>query len=163
MKIYTTSTVASGTYQFSVSGYTETLATPISTVFSVVVSGTTSAPTSTSTSTSTSTTTPAASLMSGSLTDCQNFANNFDQTCGSSTPVSFTTMTGVSESCQTSSTCPDGSYASPCTWTRQLCVTCSVTNGLTFMRVQTNALPNHCYEVSSGYPKATNIDFEVVF
>lgn len=42
--------------------------------------------------------------------------------------------------------CPSGSGTAPtCTWKRKLCVSCSQTNSVTYMRIQTNNMPDHCY------------------
>jgi hypothetical protein len=42
--------------------------------------------------------------------------------------------------------CPIGGTgtAPNCQWKRKLCVTCSSENGETYMRIQSNGLPDHC-------------------
>lgn len=49
-----------------------------------------------------------------------------------------------------------------CKLARKMCAQCSVRDGLTFLRVQTNSYPSHCYQ-SKVAPSTSNIDFEVLF
>jgi hypothetical protein len=44
-----------------------------------------------------------------------------------------------------------------------MCVTCSQTNSTTYIRVQTNGLPNHCYSSPNTAPIDLNVDFTVKF
>ena len=90
----------------------------------------------------------------GSLADCEAFADKFDNTCSSrSSPIDFANHVGEQISCIGDMYCPgddqfaEYSYENPCTWHRKLCVTCSEDgDGKIFVRVQSNTLPNHCYE-----------------
>lgn len=51
-----------------------------------------------------------------------------------------------------------------CTWQRKLCVTCRIKNKITYIRVQSNGLPNHCYTtVTSTKMLSLTIDYEVAF
>jgi hypothetical protein len=67
------------------------------------------------------------------LADCKAVAALFDNTCDvtANTPITFSTHTGANVSCTGTMRCPGGttkatfSEASPCTWKRKLCVTCS--------------------------------------
>ena len=68
-----------------------------------------------------------------SLTECLNFASNFDNTCSGdlTAPIDLATHSGEVISCTGIIPCPGSdrrtSYtsANPCTWVRKLCVTCS--------------------------------------
>jgi hypothetical protein len=59
--------------------------------------------------------------------------------------------------------CPDSGKGPNCSWKRKLCVTCSTSGGSTYIRVQTNSMPDHCY--GGGPPVVTTqeIDFTVLF
>jgi hypothetical protein len=65
--------------------------------------------------------------------DCLKVAALFDNTCDvtANTPITFSSHTGATMSCTGTMRCPSGSTkatftaASPCTYQRKLCVTCS--------------------------------------
>jgi hypothetical protein len=66
--------------------------------------------------------------------------------------------------------CPGGTTsklyteADPCTYTRKLCTTCSEKDGKVYIRVQSNQLPNHCFQAINDNPYTTGVsDFEVLF
>ena len=66
--------------------------------------------------------------------------------------------------------CPDGSGStlytddSPCTFTRKLCATCSEVDDVVYIRVQSNEMPNHCFQAINENPSSTYAaDFEVIF
>ena len=73
-------------------------------------------------------------------------------------------------SCTGQMMCPDGSGSeyytddSPCTFTRKLCATCSEVDDVVYIRVQSNEMPNHCFQAINDNPLSTNAgDFEVIF
>lgn len=102
-----------------------------------------------------------------SLTDCQAVALAFSNTCAgapSTAATSVSTMTGATVNCTGQLSCVGTRGAGgTCAWSRKLCVTCRSDNGVTKIRVQTNALPDHCYQTPSTTTAAQNIDFEVIF
>ena len=65
--------------------------------------------------------------------------------------------------------CPGGSgtqtftEANPCEFTRKLCVTCEESGGDTYIRVQSNMMPNHCVNAKNENAQASNVDFSVIF
>lgn len=65
--------------------------------------------------------------------------------------------------CQNVANCVGTTFGTDCTWDRQLCVTCSTSGGVTYIRVQTNGLPNHCYATSSVTPVSLSVDFKVIW
>jgi hypothetical protein len=104
-----------------------------------------------------------------SLADCQAVASNFQNTCsGAPTTAasSVASMEGGNVSCTLTGNDANycaGSYSgTTCTWTRRLCVTCSSTNSVVYIRVQSNSLPAHCYKAPAT-PLAQTIDFSVPF
>ena len=111
-----------------------------------------------------------ARAIDNSLSDCLATAALFDNTCSStSTPVDIASHAGSEMSCIGTMSCPEGSvqatYTSgnPCTWTRKLCVTCADVSGVTEMRIQTNALPNHCFNSLLSAPSPTDYDYTMVY
>ena len=105
------------------------------------------------------------------LADCQYVASLFDSTCDSlDTPIDISTHEGAQMSCTGQMMCPDGSgsktytEADPCTFTRKLCVTCQEKNNDVYIRVQSNQMPNHCFQAINENPYSTNVsDFEVIW
>ena len=65
--------------------------------------------------------------------------------------------------------CPGGeemleySNAQPCSWRRKMCVTCSEEDGEVYIRVQSNSLPNHCFNSFEHNPKEIETDWKVKF
>ena len=53
--------------------------------------------------------------------------------------------------------------SSPCTFIRKLCVTCEDIDGETYVRVQTNSLPNHCMNGLLSGATASDADFTVKY
>lgn len=104
-----------------------------------------------------------------SLTECDAYAALFYSTCseaGSNTAAaSVSAITAETESCDTGYGKCIGTVAGDdsCSWSRKLCVTCSWKDGMSFIRVQTNSLPDHCYYAPSTKPVENAIDFEVAF
>ena len=99
------------------------------------------------------------------LADCKQVAALFDNTCDvtANTPFTFSTHIGSTVSCTGTMRCPNGTTkttytaASPCTWQRKLCVTCTAdSTGKVKIRVQTNGLPNHCFD--GGMTNAVGVD-----
>jgi len=104
------------------------------------------------------------------LQDCLSVAAMFDNTCSStSTPITFAEHAGSSMSCVGEMYCPGstGKYnfnaSNPCKFTRKLCVTCREESGVVKIRVQTNGLPNHCFQSALTNAKSINTDWEVNF
>ena len=59
--------------------------------------------------------------------------------------------------------CPSGSgNSASCTVTRKLCVKCFTRSSQTWIRVQTNSFPSHCFDAAVT-PDANNLEFEVPF
>ena len=113
-----------------------------------------------------------ANALGRTLSDCLAVAAMFDNTCGStSSPLtSITNHTGQEVACTGTMRCPGGSTSSTytsdnkCKWSRKLCVTCSTTSaGVVQIRVQTNSLPNHCFQGGVANPSASNTDWTVNF
>ena len=109
------------------------------------------------------------------MADCQAFANRFERTCKSfactpfnQIPYATVTCTKVGACCidqnlfARSGASPVLPASQPCTYKRQLCVTCAEKNGMRYIRVQTNSYPSHCY-YSTFSPVNNNLDFEVLF
>jgi hypothetical protein len=101
-----------------------------------------------------------------SKSECEEFASLFANTCSStSSATSFASTASEEYTCSTMSEgqCPGTwSESTGCTFERVLCVTCSVSGGDTYIRVQTNGLPNHCMgspQIATSNP----IDWEVLF
>ena len=95
------------------------------------------------------------------LSECEEVAALFDNTCNStSTPIDLSTHSGESVSCSGTMRCPDQSgESSSCTWTRKLCVTCSESAGKVMIRVQSNSLPNHCFNSPITNPVEVETDW----
>jgi hypothetical protein len=105
-----------------------------------------------------------------SLSECKMIASLFDNTCSSTTqPIDFKTHVGETISCTGEMHCPGAtgsgvfSATNPCTWQRKLCVTCSEINGVTYVRSQTNTLPNHCFNTVTANPIEAETDWQVIF
>ena len=107
------------------------------------------------------------------MADCLAVAAKFDNTCDvtANTPLTtFSSHAGSIMSCTGTMRCPGGSTSSTytsdnkCKWSRKLCVTCSTTSaGVVQIRVQTNSLPNHCFQGGVANPSASNTDWTVNF
>ena len=75
-----------------------------------------------------------------------------------------TDITGVDQSCEDVGICAGTLEDNGnCKWVRKLKVTCDEQNGKVFITVQSNGLPNHCYEQKNGGAPSTwiDIDFKV--
>ena len=101
------------------------------------------------------------------MADCLAVAAKFDNTCDvtANTPLTtFSSHAGSIMSCTGTMRCPGGTTkaiyttASPCTWKRKLCVTCATdaATGLVKIRVQSNGLPNHCFDGGATNPAAVD-------
>jgi hypothetical protein len=103
--------------------------------------------------------------MSGTLAECEAYANNFYSTCGvyngGETAPDFVDMGYDSESCASNygnciGTVDDDGV---CNWKRKLCVTCFKEDGYVMIRVQSNSAPDHCYYAATNAPVYNEIDF----
>lgn len=106
------------------------------------------------------------SALGTSLSDCQEIAAKFNNTCdtsqGAATSVSAMSGTQVSCTLSSSTACP-GTYSSGvCTFNHKLCVTCSNSTGTTRIRVQSNGLSPRCYNTPAAVTEM-NFDFETNF
>lgn len=101
------------------------------------------------------------------LAGCLAFAALFDNTCTDlSTATDFDSVPSETVTCTGDVAYCAGSWdstGSTCTWTRKLCVTCSTTNSVTYIRIQTNSLPNRCYYAGKDTPVSQSFDFKVKF
>ena len=101
------------------------------------------------------------------LAGCLAFAALFDNTCSDlSTATDFSSVASETVTCTGDVAYCAGSWdstGSTCTWTRKLCVTCSTTNSVTYIRIQTNSLPNRCYYAGKDTPVSQSFDFKVKF
>jgi hypothetical protein len=99
------------------------------------------------------------------LAGCLAFAALFDNTCTDlENAVSFSSIPSETISCTGDvGYCPGTSSGSTCTWTRKLCVTCSLVSSVPYIRIQTNSLPNRCFYAGSDTPKSIEIDYTVKF
>ena len=82
------------------------------------------------------------------LAGCNAFAATFANTC-TAAAASTSAVTGASFSCAVGTnmcTNQAATSSSTCTFTRRLCVTCATVNSVVQIRVQTNGLPNHCFQ-----------------
>ena len=114
-----------------------------------------------------------AAIPGRTLADCQTFALNFDNTCSVSNGVTremnLANDSGVDVSCTGVMRCPGSSgeatYTSsnPCTYERKLCVTCYEESGTTYIKVQGNGLPNHCFHSSVNVSIAMEHEWTAVF
>ena len=101
-----------------------------------------------------------AALPGFTLADCQTFAATFDNTCTSGVLTDLAGHAGATMSCAGDMRCPgttsEATYttSSPCTYTRKLCVTCSEVSSVVKIKVQTNALPNHCFYSTVNFAAA---------
>jgi cysteine-rich repeat protein len=103
-----------------------------------------------------------------SLEECNAFASKFDNTCkNSDSIVEFDSLRSQNRKCYDVNKCPvamqtdsDGTF---CRYTRKLCVKCFERDGLTWLRVQTNSYPSHCYYSHTTAPLENKIDFEIYF
>ena len=72
-------------------------------------------------------------------------------------------------SCTGQMMCPEGSGSeyftekNPCTYTRKLCVTCEDDGSDVYIRVQSNQMPNHCFQATNENPTSNHSDFRVKF
>ena len=95
------------------------------------------------------------------LADCQAVAALFDNTCDGTGPIDLSTHEGAQMSCTGQMMCPDGSGSqlytedNPCTFTRKLCATCSEVDDVVYIRVQSNEMPNHCFQAINDNPMST--------
>ena len=85
------------------------------------------------------------------LAGCNSFAATFANTCtGGVAAASTAAVTGVSKTCAVGTNmCTNQAATSGgnCVFTRRLCVTCATAaNNVVQIRVQTNGLPNHCFQ-----------------
>ena len=53
--------------------------------------------------------------------------------------------------------------ASPCTWTRKLCVSCSTVDSVVYITAQTNGLPNHCHNSTVNNNSASGSEWTVTW
>ena len=94
-----------------------------------------------------------ATTYTDSLSDCQAFAALFSNTCNpNNAAVSFASVATQDHTCTGNVGSCSAGTTNDCTWTRKLCVTCSVMGGATYIRVQTNGMPNHCYKSPNTAP-----------
>lgn len=118
-----------------------------------------------------------AALPSTDLAGCQDFAKTFDNTCRYSdgNPAAVSDFLNWSSSdmdtmsCVGKIRCPDASgestYTSsnPCTWQRALCVSCRQDGSKVLIKVQSNAMPNHCFTSTVNNATPENTEWEVVW
>ena len=114
-----------------------------------------------------------AAIPGRSLSDCQAFALNFDNTCSVSNGVTqemdLANDAGVDVSCTGVMRCPgtsgEATYtsSSPCTYERKLCVSCYDDGGTTYIKVQANGLPNHCFHSVVNVSSAMEHEWTAVF
>jgi hypothetical protein len=109
-----------------------------------------------------------------SLASCKQFALLFSNTCDPTLPAtSYDLIPTVNKTCTNVGYCPSktvplginvGNTAS-CTFERKMCVTCSVgSDSLTYIRVQSNLMPDFCYHNGAFAPSyAWTIDYSVPF
>ena len=114
------------------------------------------------------------------LTDCETFASEFGATCGGTWTDDYayddntdwaSSVLGQSFTCDTPvlnqyMNCPDDTGQSEsCNLTRKNCITCYRDSGQqVWLRVQSNAIPNHCYGNKEGFdqnPQSAQISFDV--
>ena len=93
----------------------------------------------------------AASAYTQTLSDCESVAALFDNTCGG-TVMNTADIAGSTDRTLTctgeESVCTagtEGDKQATCTHNYSLCVTCSTIDSETYIRVQNNGLPNHCF------------------
>ena len=107
----------------------------------------------------------------GSLSSCEEVAATFDNTCTGGSPLSsLANHAGKEVSCTGNDMrCPGGdgaanySSSNPCTSSRKLCVTCSESNGVVKVKVQSNGLPNHCINSTVNNAIEMENEWEVVW
>jgi hypothetical protein len=97
------------------------------------------------------------------LAGCLAFAAEFDNTCTDLTTAYSTVadIPGVSKTCPSVGSCIEGASgdADSCTWERKLCITCTEdSNGVVYVRAQSNGLPNHCYKTPEQFGE---LDFDM--
>lgn len=100
-----------------------------------------------------------------SLADCNTVASSFRNTCTSGPAASVSAMAYETMSCTGQPTClvSGGNVSGTCSWNRKLCVSCRSLSGVTYIRVQTNSLPDHCFYSTDFSVKELDVDFEVKF
>lgn len=110
--------------------------------------------------------------VSNSLADCQTFASLFDNTCSATADQnSLTKVPTITMSCTGEMRCPvyndftvkTYSGTNKCPLNRQLCVKCFEQDGATFIRYQSNNIPNHCVTHSINAIAEGSVDFTVKF
>ena len=114
-----------------------------------------------------------AAIPGRSLADCQAFALNFDNTCPTVSNVTqemdLANDSGLTVSCTGVMRCPgtsgEATYTSsnPCTYERKLCVSCYEDNSTTYIKVQANGLPNHCFHSVVNVSSAMEHEWTAVF
>ena len=104
-------------------------------------------------------------VKSQSLTECLEVASKFRNTCPSLINASsnIRDMPGQLVTCMDVGQCQDKDTSLQCIWTRQLCVTCRQVGNEVKIRIQTNAMPDHCYYSPMVPPVPKYIDYEVAF
>ena len=96
------------------------------------------------------------------LSHCKAVAALFRNTCATApeSPANWdASFTSETIECGNQVTCADSS-STPCQWERKLCVTCYQNTSGVFMRVQTNGLPDHCFNTVDPV-RSNGIDFFV--
>ena len=114
-----------------------------------------------------------AAIPGRTLADCQAFALEFDNTCTVSSGVTqemdLANDAGVDVSCTGVMRCPgtsgEATYTSdsPCTYERKLCVSCYEESSTTYIKVQANGLPNHCFHSVVNVSSAMEHEWTAVF
>ena len=121
-----------------------------------------------------------AALPSPDLKGCQAFAKTFDNTCRKDrdgNPVAVANFLKWDSqdvdqmSCKGRIRCPeaqgeeDFTDSNPCRWNRKLCVSCSedAQSKHVYIKVQSNALPNHCFASAENNARSQDTEWEVIW
>ena len=119
-----------------------------------------------------------AALPATDLAGCQAFAKTFDNTCrtdSSGNPIAVSDFLNWSSSdvgvmsCAGTIRCPDASgeaeytTSNPCTWERKLCVSCRQDGSNVLIKVQSNAMPNHCFTSTVNNATPEDTEWEVIW
>ena len=115
-----------------------------------------------------------AAIPGRTLADCNAFADLFDNTCSSVAGVpqvmDLANDSGTTVNCAGAMRCPgtsgEATYTSesPCSYERKLCLSCYEDSVATvYIKVQSNALPNHCFFSTLNNAGAIENEWTVVF
>ena len=106
----------------------------------------------------------------GTLSSCNTVAATFDNTCPVGQALSsLSGHQGEEMRCVGDMRCPGttGSQtyteSNPCIYYRKLCVSCSESEGTVKVKVQSNGLPNHCYNSTVNIAEAKETEWQAVW